>query len=115
LQKNTITTKIVIVVTPTKRNKTYDYNVNIEQLQNVWSAVIGGADVIANLFYDACTTKTMNLETELLVTITDSQTRAILIKQSCRRKLLHRKPNESLAEKALILFKTRRKRWLLNN
>ena len=43
-----------IVVTPTKRNKTlYDYNVNmLRTTTECMSAILGGADAIANLPYD---------------------------------------------------------------
>lgn len=44
-----------IIATPTKRNKTlYDYNVNmLRTTTECMSAVLGGADVVANLAYDA--------------------------------------------------------------
>lgn len=44
-----------IVVTPTKRNKTiYDYNVNLlRTTTECMSAILGGADAVANLPYDA--------------------------------------------------------------
>jgi methylmalonyl-CoA mutase len=44
-----------IVVTPTKRNKTlYDYNVNmLRTTTECMSAILGGADAISNLAYDA--------------------------------------------------------------
>ncbi|MGQ7946727.1 methylmalonyl-CoA mutase subunit beta [Flavobacterium sp. WC2509] len=44
-----------IIVTPTKRNKTiYDYNVNmLRTTTECMSAVLGGANAIANLSYDA--------------------------------------------------------------
>lgn len=44
-----------IIVTPTKRNKTlYDYNVNMLRTSTeCMSAILGGADTIANLPYDA--------------------------------------------------------------
>ena len=44
-----------LLVTPTKRNKTlYDYNVNmLRTTTECMSAIIGGADTIANLPYDA--------------------------------------------------------------
>ena len=44
-----------LLVTPTKRNKTiYDYNVNmLRTTTECMSAIIGGADAIANLPYDA--------------------------------------------------------------
>jgi len=44
-----------LVVTPTRRNKTiYDYNVNmLRNTTECMSAIIGGADAIANLPYDA--------------------------------------------------------------
>jgi len=44
-----------IIVTPTRRNKTiYDYNVNmLRTTTECMSAILGGADVVANLPYDA--------------------------------------------------------------
>lgn len=44
-----------IIATPTKRNKTlYDYNVNmLRTTTECMSAVLGGADAVANLAYDA--------------------------------------------------------------
>ena len=44
-----------IIATPTKRNKTlYDYNVNIlRTTTECMSAILGGADTVANLPYDA--------------------------------------------------------------
>lgn len=44
-----------IIATPTKRNKTlYDYNVNmLRTTTECMSAILGGADVVANLAYDA--------------------------------------------------------------
>jgi methylmalonyl-CoA mutase len=47
--------KCHLVVTPTRRNKTiYDYNINmLRTTTECMSAIIGGADAIANLPYDA--------------------------------------------------------------
>jgi methylmalonyl-CoA mutase len=47
--------KCHLLVTPTKRNKTlYDYNVNmLRTTTECMSAIIGGADAVANLPYDA--------------------------------------------------------------
>ena len=44
-----------IIATPTKRNKTvYDYNVNMLRTTTEWmSAILGGANAVANLPYDA--------------------------------------------------------------
>ncbi|AWH85251.1 methylmalonyl-CoA mutase [Flavobacterium album] len=44
-----------IIATPTKRNKTlYDYNVNmLRTTTECMSAILGGADTVANLAYDA--------------------------------------------------------------
>lgn len=44
-----------IIATPTKRNKTlYDYNVNmLRTTTECMSAILGGADAVANLSYDA--------------------------------------------------------------
>ena len=45
----------IIIATPTKRNKTlYDYNVNmLRTTTECMSAILGGADAVANLPYDA--------------------------------------------------------------
>lgn len=45
----------IIIATPTKRNKTlYDYNVNmLRTTTECMSAILGGADAVANLAYDA--------------------------------------------------------------
>jgi hypothetical protein len=68
------------------------------------SAAIGGANV--NYLMMLCTTKTMNLETELLVINFLFSKRAILIKLTILwRKLLHRKPNNQKSRN-LALFKT---------
>lgn len=50
-----ISEKCHLLVTPTKRNKTlYDYNVNmLRTTTECMSAILGGADAIANLPYDA--------------------------------------------------------------
>ncbi|RTY93414.1 methylmalonyl-CoA mutase subunit beta [Flavobacterium sp. GT3R68] len=50
-----ITTDCHLLVTPTKRNKTlYDYNVNLlRTTTECMSAILGGADAVANLPYDA--------------------------------------------------------------
>lgn len=50
-----ITSGIQLLVTPTKRNKTlYDYNVNmLRTTTECMSAILGGADAVANLAYDA--------------------------------------------------------------
>ena len=44
-----------IIATPTKRNKTlYDYNVNmLRTTTECMSAILGGADIVANLSYDS--------------------------------------------------------------
>ncbi len=50
-----ITTDCHLLVSPTKRNKTlYDYNVNLlRTTTECMSAILGGADAVANLPYDA--------------------------------------------------------------
>lgn len=47
--------KVTIVANPTKRNKTlYDYNVNmLRTTTECMSAILGGADFVSNLAYDA--------------------------------------------------------------
>jgi methylmalonyl-CoA mutase N-terminal domain/subunit len=53
-----------LLVSPTKRNKTSDYNVNmLRTTTECMSAIIGGADAIANHTI-LCIIKTMNLEIE---------------------------------------------------
>ncbi|WP_298761252.1 methylmalonyl-CoA mutase subunit beta [uncultured Psychroserpens sp.] len=54
-QEYTINQECLIKVTPTKRNKTiYDYNTNmLRTTTECMSAVLGGANVITNLPYDA--------------------------------------------------------------
>jgi methylmalonyl-CoA mutase len=60
----TATPDIIIFCTPTKRNKTlYDYNVNmLRTTTECMSAILGGADTVNNLAYDAISTKSMSLE-----------------------------------------------------
>lgn len=59
-----------IIATPTKRNKTlYDYNVNmLRTTTECMSAILGGANAVSNLSYDALYHKTMSLATVLHVT-----------------------------------------------
>jgi methylmalonyl-CoA mutase len=48
-----------------KRNKIYDYNVNmLRTTTECMSAIIGGADAMPIYLMMRCTTKTMNLVTE---------------------------------------------------
>jgi methylmalonyl-CoA mutase len=99
-----------IIVTPTKRNKTlYDYNVNmLRTTTECMSAVLGGADTIANLTYDSLYHK----DNEFGDRIARNQL-LILKHESYFDKVSNpadgayyiENLTEQLAEKALLLFK----------
>lgn len=99
-----------IIATPTKRNKTlYDYNVNmLRTTTECMSAILGGADVIANLPYDAIYHK----DNEFGDRIARNQL-LVLKHESYFDKVSNASDGayyiealtEQLAEKALILFK----------
>jgi len=75
--------KCHLLVVPTKRNKTiYDYNVNmLRTTTECMSAILGGADAIANLPYDALYHKETNSAIESPETsYSFSKKKAILIK-----------------------------------
>lgn len=99
-----------LLVTPTKRNKTlYDYNVNmLRTTTECMSAILGGADAIANLPYDALYHK----DNEFGDRIARNQL-LILKKESYFDKVNNpadgsyyiENLTNQLAEKALVLFK----------
>ena len=99
-----------IIVTPTKRNKTlYDYNVNmLRTTTECMSAILGGANSIANLPYDALYHK----DNEFGDRIARNQL-LVLKHESYFDKVSNpgdgayyiEKLTEQLAEKALLLFK----------
>ena len=99
-----------LLVTPTKRNKTlYDYNVNmLRTTTECMSAILGGADAIANLPYDALYHK----DNEFGDRIARNQL-LILKKESYFDKVNNpadgsyyiENLTSQLAEKALVLFK----------
>ena len=100
----------IIIVTPTKRNKTlYDYNVNmLRTTTECMSAILGGANEISNLSYDALYHK----DNEFGDRISRNQL-LILKKESYLDKVNNpadgtyyiESITEQLAEKALTLFK----------
>lgn len=100
-----------LLVTPTKRNKTiYDYNVNmLRTTTECMSAILGGADSIANLPYDALYHK----DNEFGDRITRNQ--LLILKNESYFDKVNNPADGSyyienltnqLAEKALALFKT---------
>ena len=99
-----------VIVTPTKRNKTlYDYNVNmLRTTTECMSAILGGANSIANLPYDALYHK----DNEFGDRIARNQL-LVLKHESYFDKVSNpgdgayyiEKLTEQLAEKALLLFK----------
>jgi methylmalonyl-CoA mutase len=99
-----------IIATPTKRNKTlYDYNVNmLRTTTECMSAVLGGADTVANLTYDSLYHK----DNEFGDRIARNQL-LILKHESYFDKVSNPADGayyietltEQLAEKALLLFK----------
>ncbi|WP_284652481.1 methylmalonyl-CoA mutase subunit beta [Flavobacterium terrisoli] len=99
-----------IVVTPTKRNKTlYDYNVNmLRTTTECMSAILGGADAIANLPYDALYHKDNEFgdriaRNQLLVLKHESYFDKV--NNAADGAYYIESLTEQLAEKALLLFK----------
>lgn len=99
-----------LVVTPTKRNKTiYDYNVNmLRTTTECMSAIIGGADAIANLPYDALYHKDNEFGDRI------SRNQLLILKNESYFDKVNNPADgtyyiesltHQLAEKALILFK----------
>ncbi|MFN3968722.1 methylmalonyl-CoA mutase subunit beta [Flavobacterium sp.] len=99
-----------IIVTPTKRNKTlYDYNVNmLRTTTECMSAILGGADAIANLPYDALYHKDNEFgdriaRNQLLVLKHESYFDKV--NNAADGAYYIESLTEQLAEKALLLFK----------
>lgn len=99
-----------IIVTPTKRNKTlYDYNVNmLRTTTECMSAILGGADAVANLPYDAIYHKDNEFgdriaRNQLLVLKHESYFDKV--DNAADGAYYIESLTEQLAEKALILFK----------
>lgn len=99
-----------LLVTPTKRNKTiYDYNVNmLRTTTECMSAIIGGADAIANLPYDALYHKDNEFGDRI------SRNQLLILKNESYFDKVNNPADgtyyiesltHQLAEKALILFK----------
>lgn len=99
-----------IVVTPTKRNKTlYDYNVNmLRTTTECMSAILGGANAVSNLAYDAIYHKDNEFGDRI------SRNQLLVLKHESYFNQVHNPADgayyiesltEQLAEKALTLFK----------
>lgn len=100
----------LIIATPTKRNKTlYDYNVNmLRTTTECMSAILGGADSIANLPYDALYHKDNEFgdriaRNQLLVLKNESYFDKV--NNAADGAYYIESLTEQLAEKALLLFK----------
>lgn len=99
-----------IIATPTKRNKTlYDYNVNmLRTTTECMSAILGGADAVANLPYDALYHKDNEFgdriaRNQLLVLKHESYFDKV--NNAADGAYYIETLTEQLAEKALLLFK----------
>ena len=99
-----------IIATPTKRNKTlYDYNVNmLRTTTECMSAILGGADAISNLAYDAIYHKDNEFGDRI------ARNQLLVLKHESYFNQVHNPADgsyyiesltEQLAEKALALFK----------
>lgn len=99
-----------IIVTPTKRNKTlYDYNVNmLRTTTECMSAILGGANGISNLAYDAIYHKDNEFGDRI------ARNQLLVLKHESYFNQVHNPADgayyiesltEQLAEKALALFK----------
>lgn len=99
-----------LFVTPTKRNKTlYDYNVNLlRSTTECMSAILGGADAVANMPYDALYHKSNEFGERI------SRNQLLILKHESYFDKVNNTADGSyyiesltqqLAEKALVLFK----------
>ncbi|MEW5676196.1 methylmalonyl-CoA mutase subunit beta [Flavobacterium enshiense] len=99
-----------ILATPTKRNKTlYDYNVNmLRTTTECMSAILGGADAVANLAYDAIYHKDNEFGDRI------ARNQLLVLKHESYFDIVNNPSDgtyyietltEQLAEKALVLFK----------
>ncbi len=99
-----------LVVTPTKRNKTiYDYNVNmLRTTTECMSAIIGGADAIVNLPYDALYHKDNEFGDRIArnqLLILKNESYLDKVNNPADGTYYIESLTHQLAEKALILFK----------
>ncbi|MGV3460540.1 MAG: methylmalonyl-CoA mutase subunit beta [Flavobacterium sp.] len=99
-----------IIATPTRRNKTlYDYNVNmLRTTTECMSAILGGADAVANLAYDALYHKDNEFGDRI------ARNQLLVLKHESYFDVVHNAADgayyieeltQQLAEKALVLFK----------
>jgi len=99
-----------ILATPTKRNKTlYDYNVNmLRTTTECMSAILGGADAVSNLAYDALYHKDNEFGDRI------SRNQLLVLKHESYFDIVNNPADgayyiesltEQLVEKALLLFK----------
>lgn len=99
-----------IIVSPTKRNKTiYDYNVNILRTSTeCMSAILGGADAIANLPYDALYHKDNEFGDRIArnqLLILKNESYFDKVDNPAEGSYYIESLTNQLAEKALVLFK----------
>lgn len=103
-------TRCHIIATPTRRNKTiYDYNVNmLRTTTECMSAILGGADAVANLAYDALYHKDNEFGDRI------ARNQLLVLKHESYFDKVHNAADgayyieeltQQLAEKALALFK----------
>ena len=100
-----------ILVTPTRRNKTiYDYNVNmLRTTTECMSAILGGADAIANLPYDALYHKDNEFGDRIArnqLLILKNESYFDKVDNPADGSYYIESLTNQLAEKALVLFKT---------
>lgn len=105
-----ISSTCTILAGPSKRNKTiYDYNVNmLRTTTECMSAVLGGADVVSNLAYDAIFHKSNEFGERI------SRNQLLILKEESYFDVVSNpadgayyieKITDELAEKALVIFK----------
>lgn len=99
-----------LLVTPTKRNKTiYDYNVNmLRTTTECMSAILGGADAIANLPYDALYHKDNEFGDRIArnqLLILKNESYFDKVNNPAEGSYYIESLTHQLAEKALLLFK----------
>lgn len=99
-----------IIATPTKRNKTlYDYNVNmLRTTTECMSAILGGADAVANLPYDALYHKDNEFGDRIArnqLLILKHESYFDKVNNAADGAYYIESLTEQLAEKALLLFK----------
>ena len=99
-----------LIATPSKRNKTiYDYNVNmLRTTTECMSAILGGADAVANLPYDALYHKDNEFGDRIArnqLLILKHESFFDKVKNAADGAYYIESLTEQLAEKALVLFK----------